>query len=258
MVAAMRCVMCKPLMKMIGKLSPSGAATVRDFEDKAFKWHLSHCNTKTIWQKECDLAAVSQANELLKSDPQNGRLQLQDLAENGSVWSMLLLGWCYQAGSAGTVDYEKAIHWYQLASGADCDQAQLRLARLYLHRKDFDCCADMIADWRNRRWSPATYYVAFAKLMQPRTTTRLNEARELFERSAMRGDVKAQGWLAMLYLQGAFGFKLSMYGFKSLRIFMKNADATIKDQPLIPWKIESSGQMGVTDEAASPINPEER
>ncbi len=220
----MHCVLCGLAKRLLVKLVPSVLAKERDFETKIFTWRLQQCNDKSVWASELDAIAVSRARDLLKCDTQNGIAQLHALAENGSTWSMLLLGWAYQAGTGGNVDDEKAEVWYRRAAEAGCEQAELRLAQHKLRRKDLDALSAMPSSDPDQPWTPSMYYAAIGKLLQPRTALRFEEARKLLEKCASRGDVGAQLKLTVLYLHGKFGFRRFMAGLKWATVFITNSD----------------------------------
>ncbi|MGA9868821.1 MAG: hypothetical protein WBQ75_20530 [Acetobacteraceae bacterium] len=140
------------------------------------------------------------------------------LAERGSAWSMLLVGWAYQTGEGVTADPTRAERWYRLAFEAGVQQAQLRLGRIYADRSDFAGCEEVYGVGSTDRWAPAMFNLAMIKLRQPRTPERLEAARILLEQASVQGDLGAQLILVQFLRTGCFGLRRIPRGFVSVRV----------------------------------------
>ena len=177
----------------------------RGLEEKLQSWRYAQTNDKEVYERDPELDAVKNAEQLAKNDPQAALLQLCALAERGSVWSMLLAGWAYQSGNGVEADQAQAERWYRRALEGGCQQAQLRLGYIYTARGDLDRCEEVYQIGAGEHWAPAMYYLARTKQSQPKTPERLEEVRILLEQAAGQGDVGAQLELAHFLVRGRYG-----------------------------------------------------
>jgi TPR repeat protein len=67
---------------------------------------------------ESDLDALRRAYDDLRSDPSRALLQLRDLADRGSVMSMIYLGYARGKGIGSPVDLAEAEKWFKGAYDA--------------------------------------------------------------------------------------------------------------------------------------------
>ena len=190
-----------------------GSIMRTEFRQASWRRRYAQTNDKEVYQDDPELDAIQKARQLEVDDPAAAFLQLRTLAEHGSVWSMMLAGWAYQTGKGITADQDQAEYWYRLASEHGCQQAQLRLGRIYLERWEFEQCQDLFEVGVREGWAPALYYSACVKLRQPETAERSLEARILLEKAAIQGDREAQLELATLMARGRFGQRLRPRGF---------------------------------------------
>jgi TPR repeat protein len=61
-----------------------------------------------IWAKEPDLAALTRAHGLLRVDPKSALNELERLAEQGSIMSMVYIGSAYRDGTGVMRDVSQA------------------------------------------------------------------------------------------------------------------------------------------------------
>jgi TPR repeat protein len=209
----MNCVLCGPLKwlgKIIGGDCQSYQASVRQ---KLHSWRYAQTNDQTVYQHDPELDVLQCAETLAKDDPEAALLQLCALAERGSVWRMLLVGWAYQTGKGVAADHTQAEHWYRIAFEGGCQRAQLYLGHIYTKRREFDRCEKVYDVGANDHWAPAMYHLAWTKLRQPKTPQRLEEARILLEQAAALGDLGAQMDLAHFLMRGRYGMRRIPGGF---------------------------------------------
>jgi len=184
------------------------------FQARQQEWRFAQANNEEIWKHDSDLDSVRRAEKLREDDPKAAFAQLHALAEAGSVWSMLLTGYAYLTGEGTTADEAAAEQWLRRAAGLGCQDAQLRLGSLYRKRRDFVECERIYGMGPDGVWSPATYYLAWAKLRQPATPQRTQDARRLLELAASQGDIEAELDLSVLMVRGRFGMRLIPVGLR--------------------------------------------
>jgi len=156
--------------------------------------------------------------------------KLTALAERGSVWSMLLVGWAYNAGAGVTADLAQAERWYRLAFEGGAQQAQLRLGWTYEQRSDVAGCEEVYGVGAADGWAPAMYHLAMIKFRQPRTPARLEAARILLEQASAQGDLGAQWVLAGLLWRGRFGLRQIPSGVRLALDLCKKLTALVDEE----------------------------
>jgi TPR repeat protein len=119
----MKCVLCHPFKWLRTKLPAQCVADRLDVREKLESWRYAQANDTDVIKHDPDYDALLAAERLWRSDPETAFPQLSVLAERGSVWSMLLVGYAYQAGQGVTADLAAAERWYRLAFEAGCQQA---------------------------------------------------------------------------------------------------------------------------------------
>lgn len=197
-------------------------------------WRFSQTNDAEMYQHDLELDAIRSAERLIKDDPQASFLQFRALAERGSAWSMFRAGWAYQTGYGVAANQLQAEHWYRLSFEGGCQQAQLRLGSIYTRRREFEQCEKIYEVDAHKNWAPALYYLAWAKLRQPKTPERLKAARILLEQAAARGDVGAEVDLAVLMSRGRFGLLLVPRGFHILFDAVSKLETFVNENAAIP------------------------
>jgi TPR repeat protein len=191
----MRCVLCRACLE-----------AYRQRQEKLQAWRWAQANDREIWAREADLMAVRVIVDLQQGDPAAAFPQLAALAEQGSVWSMLLVGCAYENGTGIELDEGLAEHWYLRAAEGGCQRAVLYLGALYARRDDLAGQQRAYLLDAARNWAPAQHYLAWTKLRKPRSRAMLMEARGLFEQAAAAGDLGSELQLGILTARGAFGW----------------------------------------------------
>jgi TPR repeat protein len=115
------------------------------------------------WEKEPDIEEFRRLHNLAEIEPKTAIVGFENLAERGSIASMLHLGSGYLQGIPEKND-EKAMHWYLLASNQGHVQASMIYGRICIN---------------------ARYYV---------------EAKRIYEKMALAGDVEATYFLGKAHL----------------------------------------------------------
>ena len=177
-------------------------------------WRYARTNDKDVIDRDADRAALSEADKLWRSDPEAALPQLQALAERGSVWGMHLLGYAFERGIGTAPDPSLAEGWYRRAADGGCQQALLRLGRIYELRGEFAASMKVYEVGKAAHLGPAMYRLAWIKLRQSRTPEQFEDARSLFEQAAAQGDLGAQMDFSHLLTRGRFGWRRMLPGLR--------------------------------------------
>jgi TPR repeat protein len=174
--------------------------------DKAWDRQYAFTHDEDVLDTDPDLDALREAERLSRSDPEAAVPLLRALADRGSAWSAMLLGYAYQRGLGVPPDPATTERWYRLAVERGCRQAQLRLGRIYQNRGDLAAAENVYAVGVAEQWAPAMYNLARLRMQQVQTPTGLEEVRSLLEQAAARDDLAAQMYLSRLLARGRFGW----------------------------------------------------
>lgn len=214
----MKCVFCGRIRRFVVAMMPADVQTALATErSKLLDWAYTQANDAEIWCAEREQKQVAAAIELDGVDRVSAFHEFLALAERGSLWSMVRVGYHYQVGRGTSLDIEKAEHWYRLAVDGGVQQAQLRLGKLYWCRKDFARAAEVYQVGAGQKWSPAMYRLAQCKLAMSRSRQTLSEARQLLEAASEKGDLGAELYLASLITRGRFGLRQIPRGWRRFR-----------------------------------------
>jgi TPR repeat protein len=241
----LNCVICRPLAWLRKRLPRLCIADRAEVQEKFAAWRYAQANDRKILESDSERDAVEATMKLRRSDPEAAFPQFLALAERGSVWSMLCVGWMYMVGVGVAADATLAEHWYRLAFEGGSQRAQLDLGKFYRSRADFDAYEKIFEVGIADNWAPPMYYRAMLKLAQPKTRERLEEARVLLEAASALGDIGAQWALGRMMTRGRFGWRRIRRG---LRLSM---DACKKTFVLMgvdtPTAARPSPIVGATD-----------
>jgi uncharacterized protein len=220
--------MCRLCGWFEAKLCPQCAAYRRALRQKLQLWRYTQTNDQEVIDRDPEHDALVETERMWRRDPEAAFPELAALAERGSVWSMLLLGYAYQVGKGVTADPLQAESWYRRASEHGCRQAQLRLGWIYDQRND-DAKSELIyAVGAAEHWAPAMYYLARVKLRQPTSAEQLGQVRALLEQASALGDLGAQIELAHLFVRGRFGWQRIPSGIRLVLVAAKKVFALEK------------------------------
>jgi len=209
-----KCIICRPFAWFRERLPALCIADHPEAQAKFMSWRGAKTNDRELLEGDPQREAVEATFKLRKRDPTAAFPQFLALAEGGSVYSMLCVGWLYSQGVGVAKDTVEAERWNLLALERGSKRARLQLADLYLARPDFDACAMILTPGVDEHWAPAMYALAMVKLQQPKTTMQRESARVLLEEASALGDVGAQWALGRRMARGWFGWRRIPRGFR--------------------------------------------
>lgn len=177
-------------------------------------WRSGHCNDRELLERDPQREAVEATTTLRRRDPIAAFPQFLALAESGSAYSMLCVGWLYSHGVGVPEDTVEGERWGLCALEHGSQRARLQLADLYLARSDYRACEMILQPGVDDHWVPALYAMAMTKLQQTKTKVLRESARILLEDASARGDVGAQWVLGKCMARGWFGWYRIPKGFR--------------------------------------------
>jgi TPR repeat protein len=168
-------------------------------------WDYALCNDVAITASDPCMDRVRQACALLDVEPDPAFAALLTLADGGSVWSMLNVGWCFEVGRGAVASEHDAEAWYRRASERGCDRAALEYGRLLGLRGAMDLERAAYAEGVARGWAPALYRTAKLGLQHARTASERRQWLPMLQQATDLGSPSAKAWLARGMSHGWFG-----------------------------------------------------
>lgn len=105
---------------------------------RSTEWDRNHANSKELAEREADMDRVYEAFELAEAGDFSSALRLwTELAERGSVWSMIEVGRCHQFGRGVVRDPDEAEAWFRRAFAGGSQIAMLKCAAAAASRGDY-------------------------------------------------------------------------------------------------------------------------
>jgi uncharacterized protein len=157
------------------------------------------------WSREPDTVELRNAYTLLGSNFYDARRTLEQLAERGSVASMLYLGDAYTSGRYGSKNLLEAKKWYERAESKEWKPASYRLGRIYFSLADYASALEAFARGADKRYPPAVYRLGMMYIDGLGTSKNLDQGRTLLAAAITDGHLFAKRDLAGLYIKGKFG-----------------------------------------------------
>lgn len=182
-------------------LSPMGV-TLR----RSSAWDRKHANTAELGERESDSGRLWQAYELYGGGYFSAAFQIwSELADQGSVWSMLEIGRCYENGCGAKRDLAQAENWYQRAFAGGSQFAMLKCAEAVASRKDYTSCEAVLQVGIEQDWTPAIFWLAWYRHAQSESRETYRDILPMLTEAAKRGHPAARMYLAYFMVRGRFG-----------------------------------------------------
>jgi hypothetical protein len=150
---------------------------------------------------EPQIESWRQARSLLKRAPQQAAKQLQELAEAGSVLSMMDLGRAYTLGIGVSKDIAEAENWLTRAASSGSVRAHFHLGRFYMRLKKFDRARDVLEFAAVRQFAPALHDLGKIYYLGLGVEKNVSMAEQYLEKASQRGNVFATRLLASLLMR---------------------------------------------------------
>lgn len=164
------------------------------------------------WSKEPDIDTLSKSYNLLLSNDELALDNFKILANQGSIMSMVYLGYAYNEGKVTKSDYLESERWYRQAVVAGSVLAEYGLGRLFLKsgrpveaRQYFELAA-------NKGYVPAIHFLGRIYFYGQGVPKDIEKATELLERAASGGSVFAQRILGQILVQKNSSFLKKLRG----------------------------------------------
>jgi uncharacterized protein len=163
---------------------------------------------------EPDMEALHRFHGMLTAAPTTALAGLKELADRGSVSSMVHIAHAYRHGTGTGVDLLQSNEWYRRAMDAGSPLASYELARNYMNAKDYDRVIEMWSLGAENRYPPSLHMLGVSFARGWRVPRDLNKARELLEEAAAQGHLYAKAKLRCLLMRGSFGFRQRLRGLR--------------------------------------------
>jgi hypothetical protein len=155
---------------------------------------------KTHFNEEPDLVRLRQAQQLIETDPVKALSLLEQLSEEGSVISRLMVGDMYSSGVLGGPDLQAAEIWYRKAADAGSLSARYYLGRQYRRQARHEKALHEFQFAAARGYVPAIHFLGRAYLLGNGVAKDRKRARQLFERAAEQGNIPAKAAVASMII----------------------------------------------------------
>jgi TPR repeat protein len=156
--------------------------------------------------EEPDIDTLCKAYDCLQSEPNPKVIKLlEDLANRGSLMSMIYIAWAYEKGNGVLTDEDQVIAWYRRAINSGSDLATYYLGHFYLKRKNYIQAKEVFNIGALKDYSPAIYCLGCMYLEGTGCEKNQVEALNLFKKASKQGHVFAKRSLAGMYLSGKYG-----------------------------------------------------
>ncbi|MFO1434849.1 MAG: hypothetical protein U1F34_00190 [Gammaproteobacteria bacterium] len=169
------------------------------------------------------LGDISDALKLQDRDPVRVFQELLRLAQNGSINSMLELGWAYKKGLGTKTDTDEAARWFRRAYDGGATQAALYLGGIYWRMEKYADARDIFAkggedgDPVCLYWLGRMYQDGIAVEKAP------DKAYDLYVQASAGGSLIARAAAARLLMSGRCGASRILVGVYQYVITMFSA-----------------------------------
>jgi TPR repeat protein len=222
-----------PLDRLVVK---TGGPSIAEKLKHRSKWNFLNSNDRIIWEREPKKDRLEEAFALREKNPEAGFALLLELAEEGSTWAMIHVGWAYSNGLGVTVDTSKAEVWYRRAFECGSQSALLNYLHYLWPRGEVELREDALNRGVAINWAPAIYWLAVSRIQRSQSRRTLQEARPLLERAAELGSPQARQLLASEMSLGRYGLREVPRGIRMMWEFTI-AEINDWDAETREWKV---------------------
>jgi hypothetical protein len=142
---------------------------------------------------------------MLRTDPAQALNDLEALASRDSLMSMVYLGWAYSKGDGLDQDARKAEEWYRKAADAGSVMAGFYLGVLLLNQGRFEQAIREFELGVKSEFTPSIDRLGKMYFYGLGVPSDILKAKELWQRAANRGHVRAMRRLAFAMAGGRYG-----------------------------------------------------
>lgn len=142
----------------------------------------------------------------VQKNPTSGIKKISSAAKKGLDVAQFSLGYLYQKGKLGPVDYDKAHQWYLAAAKQQLAVAEVALGSLYAKGWGVEKNFDQAEKWFRHAYAKGHmvggYNLAILMFKRGQSRGDLLRAINIFKRTAESGHTPSQLALSKIYLQG--------------------------------------------------------
>jgi hypothetical protein len=173
---------------------------------RSTEWDRNHANSKELAEREADMDLVYKAFELAEAGDFSSALRLwTELAELGSVWSMVEVGRCHQFGRGVVRDPDGAEAWFRRAFAGGSQIAMLKCAGAAASRGDYAACEAILQVGVDKKWAPAIFWQAWYRHARSESPETYRAILPMLKTAAKSGHPAARMVLASCMVRGKFG-----------------------------------------------------
>ena len=207
----MFCVLCRFLLNRIDPEWLQKAAMIHGEN------MLRGLNNDAALASKTDTVRLRELYDLSQSQPSDAFDESLALAQEGSVYSMVQVGYSYENGRGVRVDRDQAEYWYTKAYQQGSDYGLLRGSVLAARRGDVASARAMLEKGVAQGLVRAMTYLAWLELKFLRGKRGRIRARELYETAISLGDFDARLSFGRSLAHGRFGIAAIPEGFRRLQ-----------------------------------------
>jgi TPR repeat protein len=160
------------------------------------------------WEAEPDLERLRRARAMLKGDQTAGLRELADLADRGSLMSMVYLGWAYCRGEGVDKNLELGESWLRRAMVAGSALASFHLGMLYKEKNNLNGAFEAFSFGADHNFAASMYRLGVIYRRGYGVAPNREKARELWKKAASYGHAFAMRNLAFCMISGECGISM--------------------------------------------------
>jgi uncharacterized protein len=185
----------------------------------------------TFWQNEPNLTELHYAYGLMATDPVGAVAKLRDLADRGSLMSMVYLGEAYRKGTGVAVDLKKADELYLQAAKGGSVLALYNVGLDYLEKRQFAEAKEAFEISADKGYLASARQLGKIYSRGLGVPKDIDTGRKYLEKALRAGYVFAKRDLAVLLMNGKFGALAKIRGVWLFLVALKDVIVVIFTDP---------------------------
>ncbi|SON58431.1 hypothetical protein HDIA_P0022 (plasmid) [Hartmannibacter diazotrophicus] len=160
-------------------------------------------NYDDLIKEEPDLSLLNRAYALLSTNFERATSQLAELADRGSILSMIYLGEAYQRSQPKNLD--AAEKWYRKAYENGAAMGLFALGLLHFQKNNYAEAETLFQEGAENDDELSMFWLAKIYAHNDNFDKNRYKIRLLLEKSASKGNVSAKSALAFSFMKGRYG-----------------------------------------------------
>lgn len=176
-------------------------------------WHHLAESFEIAWDHEVHRCALSDAVNILSTDPKRAISDLENLVSKGSALGLYYLGHTYLRGPIEFRNDELGKELWQRAANMGVIEASLQLVSVYKYEGTYQSAVSELEKLSEQEFSPATFSLGRMYYLGEGVERDFDKALKYWRKAEIEGHLNARRWHSIVLRRGELGAMGTLSGY---------------------------------------------